>query len=77
VDDDLDRKNVILVKMASTAENELAALGDIDSLPAVVFFEGGQPTLFEGETFEPKIRQQMSDLHCFIGWGDDSQLSFR
>jgi len=48
VDDDLDRKNVILVKMASTANNALTGM-DVKELPAVVFFDNGIPSIFEGE----------------------------
>ena len=46
IDDDLERSDIVIVKM-STETNDISNLG-IKELPAVVFFDNKEKTIFEG-----------------------------
>ncbi len=46
IDDDLGKKDILIVKMSS--DNEFGKLAEVEELPAVIFFEDKVPTIFQG-----------------------------
>ncbi len=62
MDDDLDKSQILLVKM--TADNEFSRLsgGAVEELPAIVLFENGVPKVFDGdETREQSILEWLKN----------------
>ena len=48
IDDDLDKLDVIMVKMASKEDNLDSQFVSVSKTPAIIFFDEKTPLIFEG-----------------------------